>query len=41
MNKNVKTYERMLKQKIEVGKSYANVFIDQNSGLTVTYQEVT
>lgn len=32
---------RMLKQKIEVGKTYANVFIDQNSGLTVQYEEVS
>lgn len=32
---------RMLKQKIEVGKSYANIFIDQNSGLTVQYEEVS
>lgn len=32
---------RILKQKIEVGKSYANIFMDQNSGLTVQYEEVS
>lgn len=30
---------RLLNQKIEAGKAYKNIFIDENNGLTIQYQE--
>ena len=32
---------RLISQKIEAGKAYQNVFIDENNGLTITYKEAS